>query len=388
MKHTKNIMKYLLICALLLFSCKKNETSTASNQNTPKQEQEQLKPDLTKNYWHLEGKIGDIPVAMELIKHQDFVESGENEANKISFSGTYYYLSEEKPIQFYQKDSVFVNNKLNLNAVIDFNKEETFSGDFDGLTFKGTWESKGKKQLFELKETYASNQIPLQYFGISKNINFEENTATYNEEVFATSSNSLINDTIKKVMFGNTKGDINNLLHISLADYEKNYLEDMKNFKKEFGESSATNNYVVSTSFFPVVNTGKRMVFEHNFYEYTGGAHGNGGSIFYNYDAQQNKFLSRNDIFKSSKTELDKMVNNEVYEKYKLAKNTPLQDLQSDEVSFLVESVPFTDNFILTKKGIIFYYNPYEVGPYSMGSYQLYIPYEKMKPHLNTSFKY
>lgn len=385
-------MKYLIISAFVIFtSCKKTEDTKVSTQKEPNTTKvEDLKPDLNKNYWHLEGKIGDIPVAMELTKQYSFNEAGGKDPNKTVFAGSYYYLSEEKPIEFMQKDSVFVNNKLNLSAHPnrDYNHEEIFSGTFDGLTFKGNWTANGKTITFELKETYADNQMKFKYFGKSENIPYKKNTATFKEELFASENNNLINDSIRKIMYNGKTGDFTTLLQNSYSDYAKSYQDDLQKFEKDFQEPSLTNNYSTSSVFTPIINTGKRLVFEYSFYGYIGGAHGNGGVINHNFDVNQNKFLAAADIFKSNRAQLNEMVNNAVHEKYKIPTSTPLTKSGREDVYFLVDKVPFTNNFILSKKGITFVYNVYEVMPYAAGPYEIFIPYEKMKNDLQPNFKY
>ena len=38
-----------------------------------------------------------------------------------------------------------------------------------------------------------------------------------------------------------------------------------------------------------------------------------------------------------------------------------------------------TDNFALTKDGLKFVYNPYEIAPYAMGQQEIVIPYSELK---------
>jgi hypothetical protein len=45
----------------------------------------------------------------------------------------------------------------------------------------------------------------------------------------------------------------------------------------------------------------------------------------------------------------------------------------------LVEEIEPNENFYLTGKGICFVYQPYEIGPYSMGEQSIYIPYSQIK---------
>ena len=42
----------------------------------------------------------------------------------------------------------------------------------------------------------------------------------------------------------------------------------------------------------------------------------------------------------------------------------------------------FNDNFAVTKNGIQFYYNSYEIGPYAVGASSFIIPYKFLQPYL------
>jgi hypothetical protein len=45
----------------------------------------------------------------------------------------------------------------------------------------------------------------------------------------------------------------------------------------------------------------------------------------------------------------------------------------------LVDEIEVTDNFFLTGKGICFVYQPYEIGPFSMGEQEIYIPFSDIR---------
>jgi len=51
------------------------------------------------------------------------------------------------------------------------------------------------------------------------------------------------------------------------------------------------------------------------------------------------------------------------------------------EAGFYFDNDVFTltDNFAITKKGLKFVYNPYEVAPYALGQQEIMIPYALIK---------
>ena len=51
------------------------------------------------------------------------------------------------------------------------------------------------------------------------------------------------------------------------------------------------------------------------------------------------------------------------------------------------DTIPLSDNFLLTSKGIGFNYNPYAIGPYAMGIIFIYIPFKEINTYLKPEFK-
>lgn len=109
-------------------------------------------------------------------------------------------------------------------------------------------------------------------------------------------------------------------------------------------------------------------------YAYTGGAHGNYGSIGRNYDVKTGELLSFDEISEDYEafhaTVLDYMVNLAESPSYKDKLFTPSKaDL--DSVLFRPES------WVFTLSGISFLADPYILGPYASGEIYFMLPYEK-----------
>ncbi|WP_394334788.1 RsiV family protein [Niastella vici] len=51
------------------------------------------------------------------------------------------------------------------------------------------------------------------------------------------------------------------------------------------------------------------------------------------------------------------------------------------------ETIPISDNFLLTSKGIGFSYLPNELGAYALGEVFLYIPFKELDTYLKPEFK-
>ncbi|MEZ4937548.1 MAG: DUF4163 domain-containing protein [Crocinitomicaceae bacterium] len=113
------------------------------------------------------------------------------------------------------------------------------------------------------------------------------------------------------------------------------------------------------------------MNYDLTVYSYTGGAHGNATTILRTYDVITGARLSLVDMFEDTLMLQKKM--NEVFQ------STMPEEIKSN-VS--VDEIPLTSNVQLGKDTLIFYFNAYEIGPYSMGPVELKIATKDLKGNL------
>lgn len=109
-------------------------------------------------------------------------------------------------------------------------------------------------------------------------------------------------------------------------------------------------------------------------YSYTGGAHGNSGSIGRNYDVKTGELLSFDEISEDYEafhaTVLDYMVN--------LAESPSYKDKLFAPSKADLDSALFRpESWVFTLSGISFLVDPYLLGPYSSGEIYFMLPYEK-----------
>lgn len=104
--------------------------------------------------------------------------------------------------------------------------------------------------------------------------------------------------------------------------------------------------------------------------EYTGGAHGIEIEIWSNYDTQNKRKLSLNDLFQ------DTVALRQIAEGY-FRKQEQLSDTSSYGSAYFFDDETFAlaENFGLTTTGLLFHYNPYEIKSYAEGPTTLIIPY-------------
>ena len=147
-------------------------------------------------------------------------------------------------------------------------------------------------------------------------------------------------------------------------DLEPMFLEDQKN--KENSESIASwYSYYKGIESRIEFYEKDLLVYRIDYNEYTGGAHGIYTSNFMNFDLKDMHQLTLNDIFIGDYQDmLSDLLWNQLMVDQKVKTRTELEDLGYGSTGDLIP----TENFILSKKGITFYYNVYEFTPYVMGA--------------------
>lgn len=113
-------------------------------------------------------------------------------------------------------------------------------------------------------------------------------------------------------------------------------------------------------------------------YSYAGGAHGMHANIPVIFDLEQNKILTKKDIFKPESDEaIIKLII-----KYFIA-NGDADDKPSDESEGIFKEDVFVENNIGIQNGsIIFYYQPYDINSYVAGAYSAVVKISDLLPYI------
>jgi hypothetical protein len=117
------------------------------------------------------------------------------------------------------------------------------------------------------------------------------------------------------------------------------------------------------------------------YYSYLGGAHGLGGRKFFNYDIEEKKELTLDDLVDFNNTQFRKIAEL-VYRK----SDTFLPNETLLDACWLEDNFYVSQNFAVTKSGFLFHYNPYEIKAYACGMTEFILPYYKIKPFLKRKF--
>ena len=107
-----------------------------------------------------------------------------------------------------------------------------------------------------------------------------------------------------------------------------------------------------------------------NIVDFTGGAHNNSSTQAFVFDTRDGSCLTLDDLFVPDFDEpLTDIINRHVPE-----------SLSEEDFDSLFETtVRPTGNYILTSDSITFIYNPYEIGPYSLGTPSISVPLKELK---------
>lgn len=119
-----------------------------------------------------------------------------------------------------------------------------------------------------------------------------------------------------------------------------------------------------------------------NWFEDMGGAHPNQWSRWINFDTDMGRMLAREDVFKAEAQKeieqilLDKLIQQQAA----LYPNDTIKTLEDLHAKGFLNFTPIyiPDNFLLSKKNLLFLFNRYDIAPYAAGEIVLEVPYEEI----------
>lgn len=197
----------------------------------------------------------------------------------------------------------------------------------------------------------------------------------------------LYKNTDSKQNKGNTLKKVDNDDLIALSDYIKD--KTVEGWKDEddhsMGADLAVTVHIANNQFvtFGVYN-----------YSRIGSGHGGYSEMFHTFDMNSGNQLSNADIFKPktlAKVKLllfDVIANNPHY----VAWNSGIKSVSDVQSRFEGKLMEGDSGFILpqgalTNTGVVFSFQPYEIGCWAEGTYHFIIPYKRLKPYLTTRVK-
>lgn len=334
-------------------------------------------------YKHLEGKIGNsITVVFDIIAA----------GNKLS--GYYYYHfadhSGDTSWTYYGK-SMPISGTITSEGRFEFSefnpevKGSVFRGEMNDGVIHGIWLSgDGAKQLpFEAIENYPPGTMAFNVIYLwDETTLFDKKkspVATIELSVLlpAEYSDQAAADSVKAFIYGDffhgssLQEEPLTLLHKSRQLYFSNYRSSNEDIYQD-GASSFDWMKVKETRI--LHNEHNILSLEVYDYGFTGGAHGLPISKFQVTDLISGTRITLDDLFrKDYQNDLRDIINIAARNKYRLERNQSLKD-----AGFYSEFIDPADNFYMTRDGIGFYYNQYEVAPFAMGPVNIFISYRNL----------
>jgi hypothetical protein len=119
-----------------------------------------------------------------------------------------------------------------------------------------------------------------------------------------------------------------------------------------------------------------------DYYIFTGGAHPNGYTRFFNFNPSTGELINTGDIFKYGfEKKINLLLERKFREEFDLPSSAPLTDILFEN------KIEYNNNFSFGDNGITFLYNRYEIAPYVFGEIILEIPYSEINDILKESYQ-
>jgi hypothetical protein len=129
-----------------------------------------------------------------------------------------------------------------------------------------------------------------------------------------------------------------------------------------------------------LLNTPNLLTLRYDEFNFTGGAHGNMATRFFNFDMRTGKLLQLKDIL-ADKPGADNLLMPLAQKAFRASMREQGRSMESIDENFNFDKLP--ENFAITHTGLLFSFDPYEVGAFSEGTLQFEIPYNDLLQLIN-----
>jgi len=325
-------------------------------------------------YKSFSGKIGEEPISIDL----HFVNG--------KLSGKYNTRDRSIPLEVVSSPNKREKPWMLTEKTADSSKSNTWKFWISKEKVKAVVlaKSDGVKTIVHLTEDYPAGVSPFAMHDYRRKIALYpddlESPLYKIELVFPTAKNPsetdhFLNQKIKEIIGLDEKLTFDEGVEELLKDLDWSY-------KGAIEEQSEVmiNDWQFSKIIKIDFNEKGYLLLSENTQEYTGGAHDYQHKNYYAFDLQNQKKLHRENITTIDTVELQNLLENQFRKDFELRADENL-----DEVLFENYLKP-GENFRFDKQGIYFVYNSYEVGPYSLQSFEVFISYQDLKGTLVREF--
>ncbi len=162
-----------------------------------------------------------------------------------------------------------------------------------------------------------------------------------------------------------------------LFDFLQSYQKAVQEMKKDLVPISKWE-YKVAIEV--LTNTNRIVSLRYSEYSFMGGAHPNTLRLFFNFETKTGRLLSLEDIFTANYQPL-LLGAGEAYFRRSVGLNSDTP-LNTTAYEFPNARFALPRNFAITATGLLFCYNPYDIGPYALGLIEFEIPFDAILPIL------
>lgn len=179
--------------------------------------------------------------------------------------------------------------------------------------------------------------------------------------------------------------EVQDKINLLLESY---FLEALQNYEEFISDSEYIADYPADwafyfeTTFRATYLTDEFLSVVMDYYEFTGGAHGNHFSQGYNFKLSDGELFYLSDIIKESQFEnLSLFCEQEIIKQFDV--NSLADILFNDEISLNEDQ-----DFFINPGHLVIQFDPYEIAPYSMGSIEVEISFDRIKNLLKPNIKF
>lgn len=219
---------------------------------------------------------------------------------------------------------------------------------------------------------------------VSLSFEYPEKSACMSEEALVTVRRSLVEKS-----FGADYVDVvsvDELLKRFTQDVEAEYKMDYLPLYEQFEDSLHSGEMAMNLSnehlltIVPMTEEGRVLSYAVERYMYLGGAHGINNRLLLNYDCSTGRLLTEQDVFVPDSEEAIRqlLLLNLVRQNDDLSL---ISDIENS--GYQSDAIRPNGNFYFSEEGVVYIFNPYEIGPYSLGETDICIPVDEIRPYLN-----
>jgi len=164
-----------------------------------------------------------------------------------------------------------------------------------------------------------------------------------------------------------TQRNLQELSKLFIKEYrllEKDLVVDSSDIGSSFNWEIIKNNKIICQN--------KQYIsFVNEIYMFTGGAHGNKLEYYYTFSLKSNTLINARSFFKDGSCEA-------IIKLQEIALKEEVKDLSE----YYLDGLSCTSNFYITRKGVMFHYNQYDIASYAAGSVDILIKTDDILPFL------